>query len=208
MWEFIIGFIPRAVIQGMPLLFGSTGEILTEKSGNLNLGIPGIMCIGAITGASGVWVYQQAMIDAGKSPSAFLTVLITIGCCLIGSLLMGLLYCFLTVTLRANQNATGLAMTIFGTGAARFLTGTLTKLLHSSIAVFEISKVADVFCDSQVPGWLAYVGIAIAILASLFLRYTRTGLQLRSVGENPATADAEGVVRSCPDTAVTAAAPR
>lgn len=193
MWEFIVGFIPRAIIQGMPLLFGSTGEILTEKSGNLNLGIPGIMWIGAISGASGAWVYSQAMANAGKPIVGLIAVLIAIGSCLIGSMLMGLLYCFLTVTLRANQNATGLAMTIFGTGAARFLTGTLTKLLHSPIAVFEVSKVADIFCDSKVPGWLAYVGIGIAILASLFLKYTRTGLQLRAVGENPATADAAGV---------------
>ena len=105
-----VSFFPRAVMQGIPLLFGSTGEILTEKSGNLNLGIPGIMYVGGISGVIGAFFYEQG----AAQMSGFLAVLIPILCSLLGSLLMGLLYCFLTVTLRANQNVTGLAMTKIG----------------------------------------------------------------------------------------------
>ena len=95
-----VSFFPRAVMQGIPLLFGSTGEILTEKSGNLNLGIPGIMYVGGISGVIGSFFYEQA---AGGQLNGFLAIMIPILCSLLGSLLMGLLYCFLTVTLRANQ---------------------------------------------------------------------------------------------------------
>ncbi len=193
MWSFLVSFIPRAVMQGMPLLYGSTGEILTEKSGNLNLGIPGIMYVGAISGVIGTFFYEQATVAAGKPMSAVLAVLIPLLCCLLGSLLMGLLYCFLTVTLRANQNVTGLAMTTFGVGFGNFFGGSLIKLAHSEVPSLTFATTCAYFGDGNHPGWLAYAGIVIAILASLFLRYTRTGLQLRAVGENPATADAAGV---------------
>ena len=120
-----ISFFPRAVIQGIPLLFGSTGEILTEKSGNLNLGIPGIMYVGGISGVIGAFFYERA---AGGTLNPVLAILIPILSSLLGSLLMGLLYCFLTVTLRANQNVTGLAMTTFGVGIGNFFGGSLVKL--------------------------------------------------------------------------------
>ena len=84
-----ISFFPRAVMQGIPLLFGSTGEILTEKSGNLNLGIPGIMYVGGISGVIGAFFYEQA---AGGQLNGFLAIMIPILCSLLGSLLMGLLY--------------------------------------------------------------------------------------------------------------------
>ena len=101
----LAAFIPRAVVQGVPLLFGSTGEILTEKTGNLNLGIPGVMYVGAISGVIGSFFYEQSLKDPADI-NGFLAILIPVLCCLAGSLLMGLLYCFLTVTLRANQNVT------------------------------------------------------------------------------------------------------
>lgn len=113
----IVAFIPRAVIQGIPLLYGCVGETITEKSGNLNLGTPGIMYVGGICGVIGSFVYEQ---KAGDHMIGFLAIMIPILCCLIGSFLMGLLYCFLTVTLRANQNVTGLAMTTFGVGIGNF----------------------------------------------------------------------------------------
>ena len=74
MWYFLATFMPRAIMQGMPLLYGSTGEILTEKSGNLNLGIPGIMFIGAITGVSGAFIYEYSVGTAQMS--SFLAVII------------------------------------------------------------------------------------------------------------------------------------
>ena len=99
MWSFLLAFIPRAVVQGIPLLFGCTGEIITEKSGNLNLGIPGVMYVGAISGVIGAFFYERSLPDAAMMTPA-LAILIPLTCCLLGSLLMGLLYSFLTVTLR------------------------------------------------------------------------------------------------------------
>ena len=100
----IITFIQRAILQGIPLLYGSTGEILTEKSGNLNLGIPGIMYVGGISGVIGAFLYEESMGVNDLNP--ILAVLIPLLCTILGSLLTGLIYCFLTVTLRANQNVT------------------------------------------------------------------------------------------------------
>ena len=83
-------FIPRAVGQGIPLLFGSTGEIITQKSGNLNLGIPGVMYVGAISGVIGSFFYEQSV--AGGAPeNAFLMIAIPLLCSLLGSLIMGLI---------------------------------------------------------------------------------------------------------------------
>ena len=200
----IVSFIPRAVMQGIPLLYGSTGEILTEKSGNLNLGIPGIMYVGGISGVIGSFFYEQA---AAGQLNGFLAIMIPILCSLLGSLLMGLLYCFLTVTLRANQNVTGLAMTTFGVGVGNFFGGSLIKLTNSEVPSIALSK-TSLFFKTTLPGadstgwfgqlflsygFLAYVAILIAIGASYFLNRTRPGLHLRAVGESASTADAAGI---------------
>ena len=100
----IVQLIQSAIQFGTVILFGAMGEILTEKSGNLNLGIPGIMYIGAISGVVGGFMYQTSTDEVVP----IIAVLIPFLCCLLGSLLVSLLYCFLTVTLRANQNVTGL----------------------------------------------------------------------------------------------------
>jgi len=201
----IVSFIPRAVMQGTPLLFGSTGEILTEKSGNLNLGIPGIMYVGAISGVIGSFFYEQSMAGAPLNP--FLAIAIPMICSLLGSLLMGLLYCFLTVTLRANQNVTGLALTTFGVGFGNFFGGSLIKLAHSDVPSVALPATSGFF-SKHLPfaenlgwfgkiflnyGFLAYLAVIIALVASHILNHTRAGLHLRSVGESPATADAAGI---------------
>ena len=85
----LTAFLPRAVMQGIPLLYGSTGEILTEKSGNLNLGIPGVMYVGGICGVIGAFFYEQSTPAADMN--AFLAIGIPMLCSLLGSLLMGLL---------------------------------------------------------------------------------------------------------------------
>ena len=200
----VVSFFPRAVMQGIPLLFGSTGEILTEKSGNLNLGIPGIMYVGAISGVIGSFFYEQA---AGGSLNGFLAIILPILCSLLGSLLMGLIYCFLTVTLRANQNVTGLAMTTFGVGVGNFFGGSLIKLTGSEVPSIALSN-TSVFFKTTLPGasstgwfgqlflsygFLAYVAILVALGASYFLNHTRPGLHLRAVGESASTADAAGI---------------
>ena len=141
MWNFLLAFIPRAVVQGIPLLYGSTGEIITEKSGNLNLGIPGVMYVGAISGVIGSFLYENSTTNLNP----VLAVLIPVLCCLAGSLLMGLLYCFLTVTLRANQNVTGLAMTTFGVGFGNFFGGSLIKLVDSDVPSIALSATSSYF---------------------------------------------------------------
>ena len=201
--EVLIGFIQRAILQGTPLLFGSTGEILTEKSGNLNLGIPGIMYVGAISGVVGGFFYQ----NSGTKVVPFFAVLIPLLCCLAGSLLASLIYCFLTVTLKANQNVTGLALTTFGVGLGNFFGGSLIKIVKSDVPYLSWVKIAKAFkttlpCAEDLGpvgqllfsyGFLVYLAVIIAVAVSLFLKKTRAGLQLRAVGENPATADAAGI---------------
>lgn len=202
----LVSFIPSAVQQGIPLLFGSTGEILTEKSGNLNLGIPGVMYVGAISGVIGSFLYEQS-IPRSEALNPFLAIAIPLLCSLIGSLLMGLLFCFLTVTLRANQNVTGLAMTTFGIGFGNFFGSSLTKLSNSDIAAIDITRTSGYF-SAKLPfatnlgwfgriflnyGFLAYLGIIVAIVLAVIIKKTRLGLHLRAVGENPQTADAAGI---------------
>ena len=204
MFDFVT-FIPRAIVQSIPLLYGSTGETLTEKSGNLNLGIPGIMYVGAISGVIGAFIYEQSL--HGAPANGFLAIAIPLFASLLGSLLMGLLYCFLTVTLRANQNVTGLAMTTFGVGFGNFFGGSLIKLSGADVPSIALSTTSSFF-SASLPfasrlgwfgklflsyGFLAYLGIAIALCASYMLNHTRTGLHLRAVGESPATADAAGI---------------
>ena len=202
----IAAFIHRAVVQGIPLLFGCTGEILTEKSGNLNLGVPGIMYMGGMSGVIGAFLYEQSL----PSPEAInpvLAVLIPLLACLIGSLFIGFIYAFLTITLRANQNVTGLALTTFGTGFGNFFGGSLIKLSGSDMPSIALTNTSNCF-RTQLPfadklGWfgeiflsysfLAYLAVIIAVICAVVLKRTRVGLQLRSVGESPATADAAGI---------------
>ena len=199
----LVAFIQRAVVQGIPLLFGSTGEILTEKSGNLNLGTAGVMYVGGITGVIGAFIYEQN----ATQMNTFLTILIPILSSILGSLVKGLIYSFLTVTLRANQNVTGLALTTFGVGFGNFFGGSLIKLTNSDVPSVTLTATSLAFKKSlpfaSKLGWfgeiflsysfLAYVAIAIAIIVSFYFNRTRSGLNLRAVGENPATADAAGI---------------
>ena len=202
----IASFIQRAVVQGIPLLFGSTGEILTEKSGNLNLGIPGIMYVGGISGVIGAFLYERSLASPADI-NPFLAIAIPLLASILGSLLMGLIYCFLTVTLRANQNVTGLALTTFGTGFGNFFGGSLIRLVKSDMPSITLTATSNCF-RATLPfadklGWfgqiffsysfLAYLAVILAIVSSFVLNRTRVGLHLRAVGENPTTADAAGI---------------
>ncbi|MBQ4612502.1 MAG: ABC transporter permease [Clostridia bacterium] len=201
---FLCGFIAVAIKQGTPLLFGSTGEILTEKSGNLNLGIPGIMYMGGVSGVIGAFFYEKAM--AGQPLNPLLGILIPLVCALLGSALLALIYSFLTITLRANQNVTGLALTTFGVGVGDFFGGSLAKLFGAGGSL-SIRNTSTLF-RSTLPfaedwgavgellfsyGFLVYVAFVLAFIVSFVLNKTRIGLHLRAVGENPATADAAGI---------------
>ena len=203
----IIRYLSSSIPLGVPLLYGSTGEIVTEKSGHLNLGIPGIMYVGSISGVIGAFLYEQACGNRLANMNPALAILIPLLSCIIGSVLMGLIYSFLTVTLRVNQNVTGLALTTFGVGLGNFFGGSLAKLVDSELPNIILTNTSS-FYDVSLPfaaklGWfgeiflshdfLTYLAIAVAILTSLVLNRTRMGLNLRAVGENPATADAAGI---------------
>lgn len=200
----LVSFIPRAILQGMPLLFGCTGETISEKAGSLNLGIPGVMYVGAICGVIGSFMYEQ---NCEGELNPFLAIMIPVLCCLAGAMIMGLLFAFLTVTMRANQNVTGLAMTTFGIGFGNFFGGSLMKLTGSAVPSIALSETSKIFRRS-LPiaddlgwfgkiflsyGFMTYLAVAIAIVTGFILAKTRVGLQLRAVGENPATADAAGI---------------
>ena len=201
----IVAFVPRAIGQSVPLLLGCTGEILTEKSGNLNLGIPGVMYVGGISGVIGAFLYEQSCTP--ETMNGFLAVLIPLLCSLAGSLIMGLIYCFLTVSLRANQNVTGLAMTTFGIGIGNFFGGSLIKLSGADVPSIALSATSGYF-SKALPfaanlgwfgkiflsyGFLCYGAFLIAIISAVILYKTRAGLHLRAVGESPSTADAAGI---------------
>ena len=184
-----LDYLLTAIPLGMTFLYGCTGEILTEKSGHLNLGIPGIMCIGGSCGCLAL----KFMCDTGIHP--VLIVILSILAAFVGGILMGLIYSFLTVTLKANQNVTGLAMTTFGVGTTKFImSGMATSAMKYLYALkyfrfpFAESTTSLKYC-----GVMVYLAIIIALLASYVLSRTQVGLHLRAVGENPATADAVGI---------------
>lgn len=198
MTQQILSLIQSAIVFGTVILFGAMGEILTEKSGNLNLGVPGIMSLGAIGSLTGSFLYETN----AAAPSAGVAIIIAAVSALLFSLAGGLIYAFLTVTLRANQNVTGLTLTIFGCGFANFYGGSLNKLVGGvgqiSLPVTSKAYRAILPFLSEVPiiknlGWLVYTAVIMAFVLQWWLMRTRTGLNLRAVGENPATADAAGI---------------
>lgn len=173
--------------MGTHILFAIVGGIICEKVGNMNLGIEGMMLMGAAVG------YKVACSTANP----LLTVLAAGAAGLVGALI----YAFVTVTLRGNQVVTGLVLTIFGTGVAGFI-GKEVSSLSIPAEVINAFKPYDipVLCDIPIIGKALfsqgiYVQLAIitAILAYLYIRKTRFGLNMRAVGENPAAADASGI---------------
>ena len=196
----ILAWIARAIQFGTIIMYGSMGEILTEKSGNLNLGVPGIMYLGAFAGFASSYTYENST----ANPSKLLCILIAVAAAFLASAIGGLIYSFLTTTLRANQNVTGLALTTFGMGVANFFGA---YLLQGE--VYTAAPVSNAAFTTKIPflsdhlgvvgealfsyGFLAYLAIILAVILHYFMNKTRVGLNLRSVGENPATADAAGI---------------
>lgn len=195
-----------AVLAGTPLLLGALGEILTEKSGNLNLGVEGMMFMGAITGLAGSYYYEQAVTNGGGTPNGFVSAAIALVVSFAAGALGALIYSFLTITLRANQNVTGLTLTIFGTGFGNFFGEYIGQQAGGYVAVSQTTK--DAFASLHIPvlsdlpvigrllfqyNWLVYFAIAVAVIMAWFFNRSRTGLNLRAVGEDPAAADAAGI---------------
>ena len=203
----LISLVHAAIVFGTVILFGAAGEILTEKSGNLNLGVPGIMYLGGIGGLISAYFYEAGMKANGLTPNPTVGLLLSFVVAFAAAALGGLIFSFLTITLRTNQNVTGLTLTIFGGGVANFFGGSLNTLSGGvgqvSVAATSSAYRASIpFLSTQLGvvskiffqyGFMVYLAIIIAIVLNSFLNRTRTGLNLRAVGENPATADADGI---------------
>ncbi|MBE5767124.1 MAG: ABC transporter permease [Clostridiales bacterium] len=192
-FAYFLSFLAAAIPAGMPLLLGTLGEILTEKSGNLNLGVSGMMYMGAIFGFMGGYYLDSAI---AMLLFAFL-----------GGALGALLYAILTVTLKANQNVTGLTLTIFGTGLANFIGENImlnspsmtakvsdelmARITNIGIPVLKnIPVIGNMLFNTNI---FVYLGIGIAVVMGIYLNRTRMGLNLRAIGENPGAADAAGI---------------
>lgn len=185
----LIPFLAIAVKSGTPLLLATSGEILTERAGNLNLGVEGMMLMGAFAG------FQLAVITSNP--------VIALLAAMIFAAFGALIYAFLTVTLRANQTVTGLCITIFGSGISSFIGNSLNK---SGAVIPKV--VSNYFQPINIPiiskipilGELLfkydifnYLAIILAVAVYWYLNKTKIGLNLRAVGENPAAADSAGI---------------
>ena len=178
-------------------LYGCVGETITEKSGNLNLGTPGIMCLGGLGSILGATTYVSIVGEDNIQPfgAAITLILFTV----IFACLGGMIYNVLTTTLKCNQNVTGLAITTFGIGMLNYFGGRADKAGFTDISnIFKTS-----FPIGDNPNWfetlflsygsLVYLAIIIAIISAIVLKRTRIGLNLREEKENPATADAASI---------------
>lgn len=183
----IVDILAAAITAGMPLLFATIGEIYTERSGNLNLGVEGMMIMGAVVGFS----------TGYSTGNAFLA--------LLGAILAGgfgaSIFALLTITLRANQVVTGLALTIFGTGFASFVGKSYVgkaapEAIKNFFSVVDIPLLSDIPFVGEIlfkHDVFVYFGYAITIWTLIYFYKTRWGLNLRSVGESAASADASGI---------------
>ena len=202
--SFLVLLLSAAVLNGLPLLYGTVGEILSEKAGNLNLGVEGMMYMGGAMGLGAAFYYETL---SGGHANGLVAVVLAVLFAFLGGAFGAFLYSFLTISLRANQNVTGLALAIFGTGAGQFIgeymrvnAGGYVAISNELKAVFQNSPFPQVLRDLPVVGPLVfrynifvYLGLAITIAMAIFLRRSRAGLCLRAVGESPATADAAGI---------------
>ena len=191
-------FFVSALSIAAVLLYGCVGEIITEKAGHLNLGIPGIMCMGCAGGCFGVSLYMGGL-SSPADASWILLVLISLLFSATFAAALGGVYALLTVTLRCNQNITGLAITVFGTGATDFIMSFVDrthfdpagKLISSSLSFAD--SLGDFGRVVFGHGVFVYLSSVAAIVCAIVLNKTRVGLHLRAVGESPATADAAGI---------------
>ncbi len=188
----LTSFIHNIVVYNIPLLYGTVGEIVVEKSGSLNLGVEGIMAVGAIFG----------YICGCYANSLLVGILVAF----LAAALCGLLFAVLTVSLQANQNITGLTLTTFGLGVY-FFVGNGLKAVNWPV-MGDYANIKNGFADLPIPllsdiplignglfshNIMVYLGIVIAIVMWWHLNRTTPGLKLRAVGENPGAADSVGI---------------
>ncbi|MBU6487341.1 MAG: ABC transporter permease [Burkholderiales bacterium] len=171
-----------AVVAAIPLMFAGIGELVTEKSGVLNLGVEGMMLMGAVTGYAVTVTTGHPWLGVAASMAA--------------GVAMALLFGFLTLTMLANQVATGLSLTIFGIGLSAYVGKPYTSAsVSATIDAWPVPGLAKIpvlgpalFALTPL-GYLAFAAFA---LVGWFLYRTRAGLVLRSVGESPAVAHSIG----------------
>ncbi|MBD2683131.1 MULTISPECIES: ABC transporter permease [Nostoc] len=174
--------ISDSIRAATPLIFAALGELIAEKSGVLNLGVEGMMLVGAVAG----------FIAASVTGNIYFGLSIA----LISGIAIALIHALLTVTIAANQVATGLALSIFGSGLSAFIGAgyvgkTITGLQPVDIPILKsIPFLGKVLFHQDI---LVYASLVLAILVWWFLRSTRAGLVLRSIGESPDAADALGL---------------
>lgn len=195
--------LPSAIAIAIVFLFGCLGETITEKAGHLNLGIPGIMCMGTLGGCIGISIVMGFYTSNPENASWFLIIIFSLVFSVIFSAFGGLIYGFITVSLKGNQNVTGLALTTFGAGLCDFFLSDRVNKTNFSYAskVFNyhlpfgdyLGVFGNIFINYS---FVAFIAIGLAIASSLLLKKSRIGLNLRAVGENPATADAAGIPTS------------
>ena len=192
-----ITFICMSLNLSAAFIFGCTGETITEKVGHLNMGIPGIMCLGMCGAVVGANIYCTAGLNNG-----FLAYLLVFLFTILFSGLAGLLFSFFTVSLKCNQNVTGLTLTTFGVGANTFIVSSIgenggyTTISKQYFLYLFGSEFANKNWFTQLffgYGFMFYLAIAIAIITFIILKKTRIGLNLRACGENPSVADVAGI---------------
>jgi len=180
--ETLVSILATAVRSGTPILYASLGEIITQKSGVMNLGLEGIMLMGALSGF-------VASYTTGN-PWMGLLAAFGIGACL------GLIHAFLTISLGSNQVVCGLAMTMFGGGASalmgrRYIGHTIQGIRGFDIPFLsEIPVIGRVFFSQDV---MVYASLFLVFFIFFFLKMTRPGLNLRVVGDSPKAADSLGL---------------
>lgn len=191
MFEVITLFLFNIVIYSIPLLFATSGEIMVEKSGSLNLGVEGTMAVGAVAG----------YLIGCRCDSLLAGVLVSF----IASALVGSIFCLFTITLQANQNVTGLTITTIGVAVYFFIGNALgpkwpamreCDRLVNSISAIEIpglSKIPVIGKAFFSHNILVYLAVIIAVVIWLYFGKTTCGLRLRAIGENPGAADALGI---------------
>ena len=200
----IVTLVTAGITFGTVLMYGTLGEILTEKSGNLNLGVEGIMYMGGAFGLAGAFYYEKA---AGAAASGPIAIILALLAAFAAGAAASAIYSFLTITLRTNQNVTGLALSIFGTGVGQFV-GEFMRLSEGGYVALS-NNLKNSFSASVMPSFLQgipiigpiafshtiffYMAVVLAVLMHLYFSRTRSGLYLRAVGESPATSDAAGI---------------
>lgn len=183
MEDIIISTLQRTMVAGTPLLLATTGEIICERSGILNLGVEGVMAIGAVT----------AFIVTMTTGSPWLGVAVAIA----AGMTISIIHAFASITLQANQVVSGLALTMLGLGLSGMIgkpyvgKPLLIKMEDWNIPWFsDIPWLGEIFF-SQSPFF--YLAILLALVSWFFLERTRLGIEIRSTGENPQATETQGV---------------